>query len=165
MTGSTPGCSGNLLKTSSPSTSAVRSACIDALRAGSAIASSSSLIDAGVRVLEPIEQHADHAHARGDHAGAVAGVHALGEQRHLEVADHEAAQRRGRPQLVVVRAARVEADDERQLADARREVIDVRGQVVAAATPRTPRSARRSARAGCLSLRSALIAVSDAKIA
>ena len=62
----------------------------------------------------PIEQHADHALARGDHARAVAGVHALGEQRDLEVADHEAAQRRRRPQLVVVRAARVEADDERR---------------------------------------------------
>src|SRR3569623_1784614 len=87
---------------------------------------------AGVRVLEPIEQHADHALAAGDDAGAVTGVNALGEQRDLEVADHEAAQRRRRPQLIVVRAARVEADDERELADPALQVIDVRGEVVAA---------------------------------
>src|SRR5260370_786566 len=44
------------------------------------------LDDTGVAVVETVEQHADHALARRDHAGAVAGVHSLGEQRDLECA-------------------------------------------------------------------------------
>ncbi len=43
-----------------------------------------------------------------------------------------AAQRRREPQLVVVAAAGIEADDQRRAADPRREMIDVERQVVAA---------------------------------
>ena len=45
----------------------------------------------------------------------------------------EAAQRRRRPQPLVVAAAGIEADDEIDRAHARREVLEIRGQIVAAA--------------------------------
>src|SRR5207302_11294062 len=60
-------------------------------------------------------------------------MHALGQHLDGEHAVHQAAQRGRGPQLLVVAAAGVEADDQRRRADARRERIEIRRQVVAAA--------------------------------
>ena len=51
----------------------------------------------------------------------------------IEVAGHQPAQRSRAPQLVVVAAARVQADHQADVADAILEVVDVERQVVAAA--------------------------------
>ena len=133
VTGSTPGCSGNLFQTSSPITCAVRSACStrcardlgrELRRASSAPVwlsssrSSSRRTTRSLAAITPVPSPECTPSVSSETSS---------------VPMHEPAQRRGRPQLVVVRAAGVEAHDERQLADARREVIDVRGQVVAAA--------------------------------
>ena len=120
---------------------------------------------AGALVLDAARAAAHDAEARGDDAARVAGVHALGEQLDLEVAADEPAQRRRRPQLVVVAAARVEADDEARLADARREVLDVGGQVVAAALLAGLDQDDAARVRDALLAAAASIAVSDAKIA
>src|SRR5262249_14327188 len=86
----------------------------------------------GDLVLEPRQQPAQDAEARRDDAGRIARVHAFVEHLHAQVAAGHAAQRRGQPELVVVAAAGIEADDERRLADARGQMIDVVRQVVAA---------------------------------
>ena len=77
----------------------------------------------------------------------VARVHALGQHPHRERAAGEAAQRRGEPQLVVVAAARIEADDQRRLADAAQRGDRRRPAGRSCRIPRRPRSGRRSARA------------------
>ena len=56
-------------------------------------------------------------------------MNAFAEDFDAQVAGHDAAQRGGQPELLVIAAAGVEADDERGLADAAGEVLDVRGQV------------------------------------
>src|SRR5207245_9871018 len=58
---------------------------------------------------------------------------ALGEHLHREDAVDEAAQRGRGPQVVVVRAAGVEADHQARRADALGERVHVEGQVVGAA--------------------------------
>ncbi len=52
--------------------------------------------------------------------------------RTVSVPATHAAQRGGEPELVVIAAAGIEADDERGIADARRQMIDIEGQIVAA---------------------------------
>ena len=59
-------------------------------------------------------------------------MHAFLEHLHRQVAAGHAAQRGGAPQLVVVAAARIQADHQRGLADALGQVVDIGGQVVAA---------------------------------
>ncbi len=59
-------------------------------------------------------------------------MHAFVEHLHGEIAAGQAAQRGGAPQLVVVGAARIQADHQRRLADAVGEVVDIGWQVVAA---------------------------------
>src|SRR5215469_11405634 len=59
-------------------------------------------------------------------------MYPLLQHAHGERAREHAAQRGGEPELLVVAAAAVEADDERGAADARRQMIDVVRQVVAA---------------------------------
>ena len=73
------------------------------------------------------------AEARSDDAARVARVHALGQHFDRQHAVHEAAQRGRAPELLVVAAARIEADDEVGRADPRRERFEIRRQVVAAA--------------------------------
>jgi hypothetical protein len=87
---------------------------------------------AGGFVLDPRQQLADDAEAGRHDAGGVAGVHAFLEHLHRQVAAGHAAQRGGAPQLVVVAAARIQADHQRRLADALGQVVDIGGQVVAA---------------------------------
>ena len=60
-------------------------------------------------------------------------MHALGQHLDGEDAVHQAAQRRGAPELAVIAAARIEADDERRRADTRRELVEISRQVEAAA--------------------------------
>ncbi len=60
-------------------------------------------------------------------------MHALGEDLDAEIAGCHAPQRGGAPQLVVVAAARVQADDEIRAADTRCERVQVGGEIVAAA--------------------------------
>ena len=83
-------------------------------------------------VLDPREEHAHDAEGRRHHA-ARHRVHALGEHFHREDAVDEAAQRGRGPQVVVVRAAGVEADHEARHTDALSERVHVEGQVVGAA--------------------------------
>ncbi len=59
-------------------------------------------------------------------------MHALVEDAHGEGARQHAAQRGGEPELVVIAAAGIEADDESGRADPRRQMIDVERQIVAA---------------------------------
>ncbi len=59
-------------------------------------------------------------------------MHAFVEHLDGEVAPGETAQRRGAPQLVVVGAARIQADHQRRLADAVGQMVHVGGQVVTA---------------------------------
>ena len=59
----------------------------------------------------------------------------------------EPAQRRRRPQALVVAAAGIEPDDEVDAAHARRERLEIRGQVVSCRSPRRFRSCPRSASA------------------
>ncbi len=87
----------------------------------------------GGRVLDAPDQLARDAEARGHDAAGVAGVHALGQDLHVQVGDDDAAQRGRAPQLVVVAAARVEAHHEAHLADPPCQRVDVVRQVVAAA--------------------------------
>ena len=59
-------------------------------------------------------------------------MHALGEHVHGQGAGGNAAQRGGQPQLVVIAAAGIEADDEGRAADPVGKMVDVKRQVVAA---------------------------------
>ena len=59
-------------------------------------------------------------------------MHAFVQHPHRQRAGGDAAQRGGQPELVVVAAAGIEADDQRRIADAVDQVVDVVGQVVAA---------------------------------
>src|SRR5262249_58718720 len=86
---------------------------------------------AGVLVVEPREELAQDPERRRDDAARVARVDALLQDLDAEVAGEQPAQRRRRPELVVVAAARVEADDEARLADPRLQRVDVVRQVVA----------------------------------
>ena len=88
---------------------------------------------AGHVAFDAREQRArDPENGRRD-AGAGPGMHAFGEAFDDEVAHEVAAQRRRAPELLVVAAFGVEADDEARRADAVREHLDVVGQVVAPA--------------------------------
>ena len=60
-------------------------------------------------------------------------MHAFGQHLDGEHAVHQAAQRRGAPELAVIAAARIEADHERRRADTRRELVEISRQVEAAA--------------------------------
>ena len=59
-------------------------------------------------------------------------MHAFAEHADLQVAAGEAAQGSRAPELVVIAATGIQADDERGLADAIGQVIDVERQVVTA---------------------------------
>ena len=98
-----------------------------------------SLDHAGARVLDAVEQHARDAEARGHHAARVARVHALGQHLDREHAVHQPAQRGRAPELVVVAAAGVEADDEVGRADPSAQSLRDRP---AGRSCRSPRSTR-----------------------
>ncbi len=83
-------------------------------------------------IVDALEQQPRDAKARSDDAARVARMHALGQHFHRQHAVHEAAQRGGAPELLVVAAARIEADHEVGCADARRERFQIRRQIVAA---------------------------------
>ena len=59
-------------------------------------------------------------------------MHALRQHPDREGQGQHAAQRCGEPELVVIAAAGIEADDEGGIADARRQMIDIEGQIEAA---------------------------------
>jgi hypothetical protein len=84
-------------------------------------------------VLQPVEELARDAEARGHHAAGVAGVDALADDLDREVHDEVPAQGTGEPELVVVACARVQADHELGRANARGEVLHIGGQVEGAA--------------------------------
>ncbi len=65
----------------------------------------------------------------GHHAADVAGVQPVGDDVDRERAGHEAAQRRGHPEPVVVDAPGVETDHEAGCADPIRQRLDVGGQI------------------------------------
>ena len=102
------------------------------------------------RVLEPVEQGARDAERRRHDAARVARVHALGQHVDRQRAAGEAAQRRRRPEPLVVAAARIEADHE---IDARRSAARAardRRADRSCRSPRRSRSGRRSAHAARL---------------
>src|SRR5439155_18538938 len=70
-------------------------------------------------VLDAREQRSQYSERGGHDAARRARVHALREHLDREHAVDDAAQRGRRPQVLVVRAAGVEADDETRRADAR----------------------------------------------
>ena len=88
---------------------------------------------AGVLVLDPRQDLAGDAERRRHDTAGVAGVHALGEHAHAQLAGEQAAQRGRDPEVVVVGASRVEADHEARRADPIGQRLDVSGQVAAAA--------------------------------
>ncbi len=87
----------------------------------------------GLRILDAREQLPRDAEGRGHHAAAVAGVDPLGEDLHPQRSRDDPAQRSGAPELLVVPAARVEADHQGRRADPILEVLDIGGQVGRAA--------------------------------
>ena len=87
----------------------------------------------GRRVLEPVENGSRDAKRRRDDAARVARMHALGQDLDAERSAGEAAQRRRRPEPLVVAAAGIEADHEVHGAHPRREQFEIGRQVVAAA--------------------------------
>src|SRR5262249_43681368 len=88
---------------------------------------------AGLRVFEPIEEHAEDSKARGDQAAAVARVDAFGEELDRQIARDEPAKRSRAPQAIVGAASRVEAHDEARAPDPILERLDVHWQIVAPA--------------------------------
>ena len=87
---------------------------------------------AGPAVLQPIEDLTQDPEARRHDAAGRPRVHALGENLHRQRPAEHAAQRRGGPEVLVVAAARVQADHQIG-ADAIGELVDVGRQVRAAA--------------------------------
>ena len=75
---------------------------------------------AGFLVFQAAEKLPHHAEAGGNHAAAISRVDSLFQQLHGQISHHQAAQGVGAPQLIVVAAARVEADDEAGDSDAAR---------------------------------------------
>ncbi len=87
----------------------------------------------GILVLDPADQLARRAEARGHYAARRSRVHAFGQHVDTQRAGQVAAQRGRAPELLVVAALGIEADDEVRRADAVLEQVDVVGQVEAAA--------------------------------
>jgi hypothetical protein len=88
---------------------------------------------AGALVLDPREELARDAEARGHDAAGRPGVHAFRQDFHGEQRADHAAQRGRAPELVVVPAPGVEADHQVRLADLRRAGFHIGGQIGAAA--------------------------------
>ena len=82
-------------------------------------------------VFDARQQRSQDAERGRDHA-ARAGVHAFGQHVDAQVELHQPAQRRARPQSVVVSARRVEAHHQFDVTEPVRERLDVRGQIRAA---------------------------------
>ena len=87
---------------------------------------------ARVLVLDAAQQFAQDAETRGHDAAGASGVDALGQHVGAQGACQVAAQRGRAPELLVVAALGVEADDKVRRADAVLELFDVVGQVEAA---------------------------------
>src|SRR3954453_11365176 len=88
---------------------------------------------AAAAIVEPVEQRARNAEARGHDAARVTRMHSFGEHLDAQHTVYQAAQRSGAPELVVIAAAGIEPDAEGRRADARGERFKIRRQVVAAA--------------------------------
>ena len=88
---------------------------------------------AGLRILQAGEELAHDAEAGGDHAAGVTGMDTLGENVHRQVPGDHATQGGRHPELIVVAAARVQADHQAGGTDAIFQVIDVGRKIGAAA--------------------------------